>query len=126
MDVEDTLGPARGEIGAEDAHVARKDDEFDSPLLQQCGNTRFRRFLRAELPRRDDGGLNPGAAGALEREGVRAAGDDEDDLAAPEYAAALRVDERLQIRPAAGDEYGDPGLQHRITPLSAEAISPMT
>ena len=55
--------------------------------------------------------------GALEREGPLLRGDDPGELGARQLSARLRVDERLQIGPAARNEHHDP-FQHSSTPRS--------
>ena len=100
--VQNPVRPFGGKAFAENAHEARENDEIDPVLLQQ--NTKLL-FKGRPLPH---GGFHAGFGRAFQRVGFGIVGNDQNDLAAVENAALLRVQKGLKIGAAAGDQHGDP------------------
>ena len=126
VDVEDALGPLGRERLAQDAHKAGEDDHLRAALAQRPAQRILEGLLTAAGAPLDDDALYARARRALEGIGLGIARRDEDDLTARDLSGRLRVEQRLQVRSAAGDEHGDPCFQHRTTFSSPSVISPMT
>ncbi len=94
--VQDSSGERLEHVGAEDPHVARKDDD-----IGPGGGQRLRD--RAVIAARHQSRLDPLLRRPVKR-GTRSIGEDEDDLAAQLTAAACRV-EGAEVRALAG--HGD-------------------
>ena len=123
MDVEDAFGILVCKIGGQDAHEARKHDQLYAARAQCVVERRLERRSCRIVRFGQHERLHAVVLCACERESLRVVGHDERYLAAFERARVLGVEDRLQVRAAARNEYRD--LYHRITPSSARTISPM-
>ena len=125
MDIQDAPRPLLCKFCAEDDRKACEENEVDLLLAQQHGKLVFKRLLPTggrEHARRNTRVFRP-----RERIGPRAGRNDQHDLAVRHFSVTLRVEQRLQIRAAAGDQHGDAGgCQHSSTFSSPNTISPMT
>ena len=115
------LGVELHKVLAEDAHEAREDYKLYAVLFQGFEYIGFKLLLAAPALL-TNAGRYACILGALEGVGARAARYDERYLAAVKRSAALRVNERLQIRAAARYEHGDGDPAHMSTTLSADLI----
>ena len=108
MDVDDPLREAVEERVREQVHVAGADDQADAVGLEPGGHRGV--ALLAAPAQLEDRGRDPGRLGALERAHagpVRRDGGDRQPL----------VDQRLQVRPLAGDEDAD----HSTRPITSRS-----
>ena len=93
--------PKRSRNGSrEQVHVAGADDQLDAAALEPVGHRRVPRRPVGVVVELEDGRLDAGRLGALERPHAGPVRGDRDDREA-------RVEQRLQVRPGAGDEHAD-------------------
>ena len=141
VDVDDPLGEARDEVGAEQLHVAGEHDELDSPLDEPVGDRAVTRRPSAvpivgdrEHPRRD-----ARRRGSRQGIGVRLVGGNRDDRD-PVPPVDL-VEQRLEVRARPGREDADvhvsagcearsfgkrPPLEARVPAASISSTRPST
>src|SRR5581483_11267150 len=96
------------ELLAQEVHVSGKDDELDAARLQPLREGDVALLPALVVGGGEDGGLDTGCLGALERTHARLVRGDGDDRQA-------RVEQRLEVRPLAAHEDAD----HAILPITS-------
>ena len=126
MHVQDAAWITLYECFRQDAHEARQNDHLNVILFQISQDFRFKILLTPALPLGYAGG-DAGFLRAFQGVSVRPRSDDRHKFHVGQFPRLLRVDERLQIGAAAGDQHGGSDRAHaRITPSFPSTTRPST
>ncbi len=104
MNVDHPIAPSLDKTGVEDAHKASEANQVDPVPAQSRVSLRRKTYaitVRNHCARDASGG------GPRQARGVRPVADDNGDLGGIGWIGA-RIDQRLQIRPASGDQHAQP------------------
>jgi hypothetical protein len=120
MDVDDPVFKRLHDGRAQNDEEARQDDKLDVQAHKLFVDCLVEALAARKVLIVDHEGRNSGAFRAFERVGVRLGGDDGGEAAVFDPPEIVRVDDRLKVRPVAGDQNGC--SYH----LSSTPFSPLT
>src|SRR5690348_4537767 len=122
MDVDHAVMPGVDESAPEDAHEAGEADELDACLLERAVERRVEGVTIGEVAVSNDPRRDLGARRALEALSIGAIGNHQDDLGRI-VAHRARVDQRLKVGAAAGDQHAGPQPGHARSVLTRWALA---
>ena len=114
MDVDESIVPVIHEGWRQNAHEAGGTDEGGTGGFEGAGQFEFKAGSILEIFMIDDGRIDAGGAGAVEARGARDIRNDHSHLSG-KRAIGARVDERLEIRAAPGNQYANLQIRHAGT-----------
>ena len=110
MHVDDAPGIQGGEILREDAQESGQHDQVGPVLLQRLNQFAFEGLLAAAAFLVDLQALDPGLDRALHGVGAEPVAHDQRDLSVRNLSPGFGIQDRLEVRSAAGDQYSDSGF----------------